>query len=242
MGTQRLERELISKLPDSVIKRVDSDTMSAPEYRRVLTEFAEGNIHVLMGTQIIAKGLDFPNVQLVGVVNADAVLALPDFRAGERMFQLLTHVIGRAGRSQAGAHVVLQTFDVDNPVLRLAAGLDYDKFAGWELGHRKELNYPPFSRLTRIIFRCQDIDKLKSRARQTADAIRKQAEILNLQLRLVGPTPAPLAKVADFYRFHLLLFLPAAKDMQHLLHGIREAGTLDLDLSVQVDVDPVNLM
>jgi primosomal protein N' (replication factor Y) len=138
---------------------MDSDTMSKPgSHQRVLDAFRDGLIHILVGTQMIAKGLDFPNVTLVGVVNADVGLHLPDFRSAERTFQLLAQVAGRAGRGDKGGNVLVQTFTPDHPCITLAANHDFVSFAGQELAHRKQHQYPPFHRLARLIVRSEKED------------------------------------------------------------------------------------
>jgi primosomal protein N' (replication factor Y) len=169
LGTQRVEEELARKFPDLKFARVDSDTMrSAKDYEALLARFADKEIQVMLGTQMIAKGLDYPNVTLVGVINGDTALSLPDFRAAERTFQLITQVAGRAGRGDFAGRVVLQTFQPDDPTIRAAIRQDFLGFANVELSHRKEIGLPPFSRMARIILRDQDQEKLHLRAADLA--------------------------------------------------------------------------
>src|SRR5262245_8665039 len=159
LGTEKLQVEVEDKFPGKVCQRMDSDTMSKPgSHRRVLDAFREGLIHVLVGTQMIAKGLDFPNVTLVGVVNSDVGLHMPDFRSAERTFQLLTQVAGRSGRGDKGGKVMIQTFTPDHPCVALAAKHDYLTFAAQELAVRKQHAYPPYERLARLIIRSQKED------------------------------------------------------------------------------------
>ena len=175
LGTQRVEEELARKFPDLRFARVDSDSMrSSKDYEQTLDRFARGEIQVMLGTQMIAKGLDYPNVTLVGVVNGDTALSLPDFRAAERTFQLITQVAGRAGRGDAPGRVLLQTFMPDDPTIRAAIKQDFIGFARTELASRREVGLPPFARMVRIVLRDQDSEKLFEYSEQLADAIRKR--------------------------------------------------------------------
>ena len=168
LGTEKLQAEIEEKFPDYVVRRMDSDTMKRPgSHGRVLAAFREGLIHILLGTQMIAKGLDFPNVTLVGVVNADVGLHLPDFRSAERTFQLLSQVAGRAGRGPRGGRVLVQTFTPEHPCIALAATHDYAGFVAAELAHRRAHNYPPYQRLARLIVRSRD--------QQAAGGVRRAA-------------------------------------------------------------------
>src|SRR5436305_6048509 len=156
LGTEKLQTEIEEKFPGNVCQRMDSDTMTKPgSHQRVLDAFRDGLIHILLGTQMIAKGLDFPNVTLVGVVNADVGLHLPDFRSAARTFQLLAQVAGRAGRGDKGGQVLVQTFTPDHPCITLASHHNYGEFAKLELVHRKQHGYPPFERMARLIVRSE---------------------------------------------------------------------------------------
>jgi primosomal protein N' (replication factor Y) len=157
LGTEKLEEEIAAKFHGYVARRMDSDTMRrAGSHARVLSAFRQGLIHILLGTQMIAKGLDFPNVTLVGVVNADMGLHIPDFRSAERTFQLLAQVSGRAGRGPQGGRVLVQTFNPEQPCIALAATHDYEGFVKQELAHRETHNYPPYQRMARLIIRGRD--------------------------------------------------------------------------------------
>jgi primosomal protein N' (replication factor Y) len=156
-GTEKLEEEIAAKFHGYVVRRMDSDTMRRPgSHARVLSAFRQGLIHILLGTQMIAKGLDFPNVTLVGVVNADMGLHIPDFRSAERTFQLLAQVSGRAGRGPQGGRVLVQTFNPEQPCIALAAKHDYEGFASQEMAHRQAHSYPPYQRMARLIIRGRD--------------------------------------------------------------------------------------
>src|SRR5207248_11237481 len=174
LGTEKLQAEIEAKFAGYVVQRMDSDTMRRPgSHAKVLSAFRKGDIHILLGTQMIAKGLDFPNVTLVGVVNADVGLHLPDFRSAERTFQLLAQVAGRAGRGERGGQVLVQTFTPDHPCITLAAKHDFVEFAGLELGHRRQHRYPPYERLARLIVRSEKEDAAAAFADQLAGAFKE---------------------------------------------------------------------
>ncbi|MCA9099463.1 MAG: primosomal protein N', partial [Planctomycetaceae bacterium] len=145
-GTQKLEQEVIAKFPGHTVVRMDSDSMRKPgSHDKALEAFRKGEVSILLGTQMIAKGLDFPNVTLVGVVDADTQLHQPDYRAAERTFQLIAQVAGRTGRGEKGGRVLVQTTSPDEPAIQFAASHDYDGFAYRELAHRREAGYPPYT-------------------------------------------------------------------------------------------------
>ena len=169
LGTQRVEEELTAKFPDLKFARVDSDSMrSARDYEALLERFSRREIQVMLGTQMIAKGLDYPNVTLVGVISGDTALSLPDFRAAERTFQLITQVAGRKGRGDSPGRVVLQTFLPDDPTIRAAIRQDFVGFARTELTSRKQVGLPPFARMVRIVLRDQESDKLFKHSEELA--------------------------------------------------------------------------
>ncbi|MEO0588832.1 MAG: primosomal protein N', partial [Planctomycetota bacterium] len=176
LGTQRVETELARKLPEARVARMDRDTMSRPgDHQRVLAEFEAGKIDVLLGTQMIAKGLDFPNVRLVGVISADTAIHLPDFRAAERTFQLVSQVAGRAGRGSEPGVVIVQSFDPNIEAIRLACEGDYTGFAAAELATREEAGLPPRRRMARVVLRDRDPAACHRRAAAAADALQAAA-------------------------------------------------------------------
>ncbi len=243
LGTQRVEEELIRKFPNLKFARVDSDTMrSGKDYEALLAKFAAGEVQVLLGTQMIAKGLDYPNVTLVGVISGDTALALPDFRAAERTFQLITQVAGRAGRGDVPGRVVLQTFMPDDPTIQFAIRQDFDGFAEKELGHRKETRLPPFARLVRIIIRDQDQDKLIARAEELAAALSLAIETLGVELSMKGPMPCPISRIAGYFRHQIVLSSGKAGDLQRVLASVRQKKALAKSNRIAVDVDPVSLL
>lgn len=243
LGTQRVEEELSVKLPGVRVARMDSDTMRrAEDYQKVLDAFRAGEIDVLLGTQMIAKGLDFPGVRLVGVISADTALSLPDFRAAERTFQLISQVAGRSGRSEQVGRVVLQTFSPDNPAVALAARHDYAGFARLELRTRIEMGLPPAGRLTRVVLRDTDHVAALRRATELAEALRFVDARLDGAVHIRGPHPCPIARVADHFRFEVQLLADSPGPMQRLMTELRNHGKLISDQHTAVDVDPVSLL
>ena len=188
IGTERLERELKSSFPNYVARRMDSDTMSKPgSHEAVLAAFKAGEIQILLGTQMIAKGLDFPNVTLVGVVNADTALHLPDFRASERTFQLVSQVAGRTGRGDRPGLVLVQTYCPDQPAIDHAVRHDYVGFASGELLERARFGVPPFGRVVRVIARGPNEESVAGYLKSLGDALRQAADP---SIRILGPAPA----------------------------------------------------
>ncbi len=243
LGTQRVEEELSKKFPELRFARVDSDTMrSAKDYEALLGRFARGEVQVMLGTQMIAKGLDYPNVTLVGVISGDTALALPDFRAGERTFQLITQVAGRAGRGDAPGRVVLQTFMPDDPTIRFALKQDYVGFATAELKMRKEVGLPPFSRMVRIILRDQEPEKLHTLSGNLAAAVSTAIATLESAVQMKGPMPCPISRIAGYYRNQIVLISPRAEPLQKLLGEVRRMKALAKSDRVAVDVDPTSLL
>ncbi|MFP6762210.1 MAG: primosomal protein N', partial [Planctomycetaceae bacterium] len=195
-GTQRLEQEVISKFPEHRTLRMDSDTMQKRgSHDEALEKFRRGEAHILVGTQMIAKGLDFPTVTLVGVVDADTILHQPDLRASERTFQLIAQVAGRAGRSERGGRVLVQTCAPDDVAIQHASRHDFVKFAAGELGHRAEMECPPFHHWLRVILRGPVEKNVQEVAFEMAEVLRGVVEQRDLAIRVLGPAPCPVARV-----------------------------------------------
>src|SRR5207237_8097495 len=195
LGTEKLQAEIEEKFAGFVVRRMDSDSMKQRgSHARVLSAFRRGLIHILLGTQMIAKGLDFPNVTFVGVVNADVGLHIPDFRAAERTFQLLSQVAGRTGRGPNGGKVLIQTFTPEHPSIVFAAGHDYAGFVAAELSHRRAHNYPPYERLIRLIVRSREEQAGRSFAEKLAGAFHTALQggkaATPAAVRLLGPAEA----------------------------------------------------
>ena len=248
LGTEKLHAELETLFPDRVIQRMDSDTMTrAGSHQRVLDSFRDGHVHILLGTQMIAKGLDFPNVTLVGVVNADVGLHLPDFRAAERTFQLLAQVAGRAGRGDKGGRVLVQTYTPEHPCIALAGKHDYPSFAKLELGFRREHLYPPFQRMARLIVRSEKQEAAEKFADQLAGSfrtanIRASGPGKPLGVRILGPAECPVFKLNDHYRFHFQLLSETSGMLHAVLREVLAVTKAPGGVEFQVDVDPYNML
>ena len=257
LGTEKLHAEIQDKFPGFVCQRMDSDSMAKPgSHQRVLDAFRDGAVNILVGTQMIAKGLDFPNVTLVGVVNADVGLHLPDFRSAERTFQLLAQVAGRAGRGDKGGIVLVQSYTPDHPCITLAAKHDYVTFAGQEMAHRKQHLYPPFQRLARLIVRSEQgeaasnfADTLaaafsealkRAQARQSEKSPSDRAH--NSPLRLLGPAECPVFRLKGLYRFHFQIQSPDSVVLHSVLRDVLAIAKPPSGVEFQVDVDPYNML
>ncbi len=243
LGTQKLESEILARFPNASVLRMDSDTMQKPgSHERALAKFRAGEVQILLGTQMIAKGLDFPNVTLVGVVNADTALHFPDFRAAERTFQLVTQVAGRTGRGERGGRVLVQTFSPEHPAIQASLKHDFLLFAEAELVTREEYNYPPVSRMIRIVVRGDSEQQTEQFAESVTDHLRESVEQHGITARILGPAPAPIAKLRRKFRFHTLL---QSTDGERLRTLVRES-TADLkppgDVQWIVDVDPLDML
>jgi primosomal protein N' (replication factor Y) len=248
LGTQRVEEELVRKFPALVgrFARVDSDSMrSGRDYEKLLDRFGRGEIQVMLGTQMIAKGLDYPNVTLVGVISGDTALALPDFRAAERTFQMITQVAGRAGRGDVPGRVILQTFLPDDPIFRYAIRQDYLSFANAELSRRSEVALPPFTRMVRIVMRDQDLEKLKKCSEELAAALSSAVVAdpgTQQMVTLKGPSACVIGRVSGYHRYQIVMSATRAEALQRVLLAVRESGGLARSDRIAVDVDPVALL
>jgi primosomal protein N' (replication factor Y) len=212
------------------------------DYEKTLGQFARREIQVMLGTQMIAKGLDYPNVTLVGVISGDTALALPDFRSAERTFQLITQVAGRAGRGDAPGRVVLQTFLPDDPAILAAIKQDYAGFAHSELKHRREVGLPPFSRMGRIILRDQDLEKLTKLGEELAAMFTAAIAKTQAAVQMKGPMPCAIGRIAGYFRYQIVLSSVRASSLQNVLAEVREKGGLAKSDRIAVDVDPVSLL
>jgi len=239
LGTQRVEEAVRRVLPQARIERMDTDTMGRKNrFREVLAEFRAGRIDVLVGTQMIAKGLDFPNVTLVGLIDADISLHIPDFRASERTFQLLVQVAGRAGRGDLAGEVVVQTFTPQAEPIQFSRHADFAGFSEAELKLRRDFKYPPYRHLIKHLFRGPNPEKLQFYAEQWAKRV--EAE-LGATVELRGPSPSPIEKVKDHYRWQLWYFTEnVSKTVPKLVALQREFPWAD-DVTQVLDVDPVSL-
>jgi primosomal protein N' (replication factor Y) len=240
-GIQRIEDELARKFSQARVARMDSDTMTSPkQFQTVLAEFAAGEIDILLGTQMVAKGLDFPKVSLVGVVSADTALTIHDFRASERTFQLIVQVAGRAGRGEVLGQVVVQTLHAEDPAIQFAKTHDYDGFMENELRDRHEAVLPPFSRLVRFVVRHGKIETAEEGARELHR--RLQAILPGDQTRMIGPMQAEFAKIRTHFRFHILIFSEKPGLIQRILSPRMHELTHEISADIQTDCDPLNIL
>ena len=246
-GTQRAEVEIAEIFPHARILRMDTDTtMTRSSHEKKLTAFADGEYDILVGTQMVAKGLDFPNVTLVGVLNADHMLSLDDYRSYENTFSLLTQVVGRSGRGKDKGRAIIQTFTPENPIITLAASQDYDAFYNAEIGIRKAMLYPPFASICLVGFVGENA-KLTENAAFTFTA--KMTELLNqeysdIPLRVLGPSQASVFKVSNKYRFKLILKCRNDNRFREMLSRmlIAFSGEREFNgVTVYADMDPLNL-
>ncbi len=276
-GTQKVEEILAKLFPQARVKRMDADTMKRKDdYRHVLGDFRAGKIDILVGTQMIAKGLHFPNVTLVGIIYADSALHQPDFRAGERTFQLLTQVAGRAGRGAVEGEVLVQAFTPFHPAIQYARRHDFVGFYEQEIAFREQLKYPPASRVALLTLKGRNEEKVKFSAEHLkrdlehgllnavtpaafVSSIADEAELFGVDAKrgdrsvggpkthgfrdliIAGPAPAPLLRAENFYRYQIMLRTRAMSRLSESLAKIIATLTLPDEVTLAVDIDPVNL-
>jgi primosomal protein N' (replication factor Y) (superfamily II helicase) len=241
MGSERVEEELHRAFPTARIARLDRDTVTGKrQYETILNDFREGNYDMLVGTQMIAKGHDIPNVTLVGVVSADVGLGMPDFRAAERTFQLLTQVAGRAGRGNVPGTVLVQTINPDHYAVRLAGAQDYQAFYEKELNFRRMMHYPPFSAMANVLVRSEKKEMAMRMSSELGLLLTPPPE----KLRVMGPAEAPVPRLKNEYRYQFLIKAASRKSLNELLQRVRSFA-IDHKWSATalvIDVDPLTLM
>jgi primosomal protein N' (replication factor Y) len=238
IGTERIESALGSAFPNARIARLDRDTGAGLKSESVLNRMHAGEIDILVGTQMVTKGHDLPRVTLVGVLNADAGLSMPDYQASERTFQLLVQVAGRAGRGDTKGLVLIQTKNPDHPAIALALAHDVAGFVRYGLADRESLGYPPFSRLAMV--RVSALDERK--ARSTVDELGRIArEIASPEVEILGPSPAPITRLRNHYRFRLVARSKARGPLRRVLIAVLQAK-VESGVRVIVDVDPVSML
>lgn len=246
-GAERIEHEIARSAPNARVRRMDSDTMKRREdYESTLAAFGAGEIDVLVGTQMIAKGLDFPRVTLVGVVSADSALHQPDFRAAERTFQLISQVAGRAGRGALAGRIVVQSLVPTHPAIALAAAHDFEGFAALESEQRAELGYPPHGALVRLVFEDASEKSVIDGSREFGDFLRSRLEAAPTgapehDVRVLGPAPAPISLLRGRHRHHLLLKLPRSA-APAAVAALRAVCAELRTLQPTIDVDPTSML
>ena len=262
IGTQRIEEELRALIPELSLKRMDRDTTKRKlAHYRIVKDMEEKKIDVLLGTQMVAKGHDFPDVTIAAVVFADVALNLPDFRSSERTFQLFTQLAGRAGRGDVAGEVYIQTYEPLHYVFDYVRNHDYEGFYKKEIDLRKELSYPPFGKLIRIILSFKNKDSAVNIIKDISKRIEKiipphppltkamarrggrgdyQVNISDIEI--LGPAPAPIEKIRNYWRWHLILKGKNSKSLRHTALGILEITKDIKNVRIDVDVDPINLL
>ena len=241
-GTQRLEQEVRSKFPGVTCLRMDSDAMRKPgSHDTALAAFQRGDVRILLGTQMIAKGLDFPNVTLVGVIDADSLLHQPDLRTAERTFQLISQVAGRTGRSARGGRVIVQSSSPAEPAILKAAAHDYIGFATRELDHRRKRHAPPFCHLVRVIIRGPVEPEVREHAQLLAERLKEHVANQKLPVRVLGPAVAPIAKLKKLYRYHLQLTAEELEPIRRTWDGVADVLRQFSTVECVIDVDAINL-
>ena len=239
VGTQRVAAEAKKRLPGARILRMDRDTVSkeAKLEERVYDKFRAGKADILVGTKLVAKSFHFPEVTLVGVVDADTMLHMPDFRSSERTMQLLAQVAGRAGRADKPGEVLLQTLSPEHEAIKGAVAGDYAAWADAELDSRRELSYPPAAGLIRIVLSAPDEAKVSAGAETFAETLRAS---LPPDAEVVGPAPALLREVRGKFRYHLLIKIPSAR-VDEALAAVR-ACSVPSGLRLSLDADPYDML
>ena len=243
VGTERLEETLAAAFPAARVARLDRDVGSGRDVERLLTRMHAREVDILVGTQMVTKGHDLPNVTVVGVINADAALSIPDYRASERAFQLLVQVAGRAGRGESRGRVIVQTWDPDRPAIALAARHDVDSFIEQELSDRRELGYPPFTRAA--LLRVDALEEAAARAAcSTLTSVALGTESARSGRVLVqGPAPAPIARIRNRWRFRTMLRSRQRAPLRDVLGVVERAcSSLGRGVRASIDVDPVQLL
>lgn len=243
LGTQRLELEVQSAFPDAPMARMDSDTMRKPgSHERTLTDFRTGRTKILLGTQMIAKGLDFPNVLLVGVIQADTSLHFPDFRASEKTFQLITQVAGRTGRGDKAGEVLVQTFSPEHPAIIASCNHDFLGFADLELQHREPFEYPPYGSLARIIFRGDAQEQVEQFAEGLIGKARSLVAKNGSKVRVLGPSLPPIPKLRGQYRYHAMMITQQPGALHAVLQEIQATTKLPDGILYLIDIDPIDML
>ena len=243
-GTEFIEEEVKSKFPDCSVERIDTDTLTnKTELEEKLQAFRDGKVDILLGTQMVAKGLNFPNLKLVGVILADTGLHLPDFRASERTFSLIVQVSGRAGRFFPDGKVLVQSYNPNHPAIALACSSDIEGFYSQELDIRQMTGFPPFSRLLRLVFRAPTETKAREASESAFGILKSISEKLKINaVEMLGPTECPLSMIAANYRMQILLRSEKITNLQQIVNAFVKNYKTPSGVYTEIDVDPVNLL
>jgi primosomal protein N' (replication factor Y) len=242
IGTERVEETLPKLFPTARIARMDSDSLKRKDdFKRILGDFRTGKIDILLGTQMIAKGLHFPNVTLVGIIYADLTLHMPDFRAGERTFQLLTQVAGRAGRGEIVGEVVVQAFSPFHPAIQYARKHDFLGFYDQEIEFRQQLSYPPYARIAMLTLRGRNEEKVNLCAEYLRKELDKTVPALG-QFTIAGPAPAPLLKAEKYFRYQIMIRGTNMSKLSRHLASLNQTIKMPEDILLVTDIDPISLV
>ena len=242
IGTQKVEEELKNLFPDASVVRMDNDTTREKfSHHKILKKFSEEKIDILVGTQMITKGLDFPSVSLVGVLAADMMLYVDDYQAAERSFQLITQVCGRAGRGEKKGRAVIQTYSPDHWVIECASKQDFREFYKKEIFLRNSMGYPPFGDIINVVVSGENGNEVKNTISKIARCVSDNFTTHDVRYSLLGPTPAPLSKINNKFRWRFIIKCVADENVRELL---RESVHLPLkvDVTVSLDINPNNMM
>ena len=250
LGTEKVEEDLRRLFPDRVIARADRDEVTSRQDMEELVHRMEiSEIDILIGTQMIAKGLDFSNLKLVGLLLADISFNLPDFRATERSFQLMTQMSGRSGRhvkdNESPGQVVIQTYNTEHESVQFSKNHDYEGFVAVELTNRQQLNYPPFHKLASLRIQSPDLEKVKLTAQQLSQRSYTLKEKFSAfaEIEILGPAAAPIAKLRNQFRYHLLLKGAQPKVLNQFIRRLLgDSKWITKQVKVVVDIDPLSLL
>lgn len=241
IGTQKIESITAKCFPQARIARLDRDTTTAKNaHQEVLKKFENREIDILIGTQMIAKGLDFPNVTLVGIIAADTALNIPDFRAGEKTFQLITQVSGRAGRGETPGEVIAQSYSLEHTSIQTAKNHDFESYYSHEIKDREELRYPPFTSLINLIIADTDIDEAKRNALTLSRSLK--ANKTDSIISVLGPIPAGIPKIQNYHRFQILIKSLSLDEARNILHLSMKDLKKGHNTRIGIDIEPLNLM
>lgn len=243
-GTEKVAQDVEELVPSARVLRLDTDsTRKKGVLEKGISDFRQGKIDILLGTQMVAKGLNFPGVSLVGIILADSSLHLPDFRSYEKTFSLITQVAGRAGRYSPDGRVILQTLNPAHHIIRQAAGMDLEGFYRRELDSRRELGFPPFSRIIRILVRGREPGRVWEYARRIQSGVQEIMEGLNLDnWEILGPSESPIPRLNNNYRVHMLILSSRLGPLQQMLPRLLSSMKKDYSLYTEVDVDPQSML
>jgi primosomal protein N' (replication factor Y) len=245
VGTQKIEVLIKELYPDARVERIDSDILTKKNaHIELLSKFQKGEIDILVGTQMIAKGLDNPNVTLVGVLSADSGFNVPDYRASERGFQLLTQVAGRAGRGEFKGNVLFQTYNPEYYAFQTAKSQNYEKFFETEIKSRQEFDYPPFSQIVRLIISSENNYRAEKSSMEIAMRLSTMTDKLGFgeHLEVLGPTPCVIEKINGFYRFQILIKNKLSQKGHDFISKFLSKITMPKDIRLAVDVDPLDIL